>query len=151
MAYRTTDLAFVVVGLIKILAHDTQPPEILNFPGPLGTNVYTYIINSEPGVNYGLLTLPMLSATDNVQLVNTFYTFNSPPYVSGGTFQFTVGRHEIIYTATDSSVLSRSVTIIVQVNDEEPPHWLNCLSTLDCFGTNCFHIHKFTAKGLPTV
>nr|BAG55491.1 receptor-type protein tyrosine kinase [Monosiga ovata] len=120
---------------VKVL--DEQAPTLHGYPGN-NQSFYSYNLTTDPGLSTAALTLPNITATDNVGVVAMGW---SDIYTSGGNFNFSVGVTQLTFSASDDSLNVATFTVTVTVVDKEAPVFLNCpgnSSTLN------------TSYGLPT-
>ncbi|XP_033097160.1 mucin-12-like [Anneissia japonica] len=84
-------------------------------------------IDTEPDENYALVNWTAPSVTDNVAvdtLISTHTPVEQIMFVSGQST-------EVIYTATDTSGNTIDCVFIINVEDNEPPHFAGCPSDTD--------------------
>jgi len=111
----------------RINVVDTQPPVIFGFPS-LNTTTYTYQLITDPGVATGRLTLPNITATDNVNISTA--GFSPSTYTINNAFNFFTGTTVLTYNAYDTTLNLASATLFVTVTDNQKPTFVGCPSTI---------------------
>jgi large repetitive protein len=106
---------------LEVRVRDTQPPVVLGFP-VAGATTFSYNFTTDPDQPTYSFTPPVLTARDNVGIQSTSLTYE--PAITNNNFP--VGRTTLTFIAYDTSSLSSSVTIFVNVRDTQPPAIIGC-------------------------
>jgi len=143
LSYETTPCSWAVTVFPAGQAPDIVPPVVSNCPTPFmfynspsssydssmyNSSVAVITVNTLPGQRYGLVSWPVLNATDNRGDVVASYLDWSPNAVGASTAGLAAGTYIVAYQATDLSGNLAFCVFKVDVKDVEPPVWANCPS-----------------------